>query len=105
MLFPSSKCLRGLLGETQGRRTPFEPYMEQVLLEDFSGLVKWETFGCLVNLVAFYDRINGFVNDGKVVVYLNFNKAFGMALEDIFVSCIGLSVRPIKQSLGINSGI
>lgn len=79
--------------------------MEQVLLEDFSGPVNWKAFGCLINLMAFYGRINGLVGDGKVVIYLNFNKAFGMALEDIFVSCVSLSAWPIKQSLGINSDI
>lgn len=42
---------------------------------------------------------------GKVVIYLNFNKAFGITLEDIFVSCVGLSAWTIKQSSGINLGI
>ncbi|KAF4797171.1 hypothetical protein TURU_076831 [Turdus rufiventris] len=48
-------------------------------------------------------RINGLVDDGKVVIYLNFNKVFDMALEDIFASCVGLSAWTIKQSSGINS--
>lgn len=57
------------------RWTPFGPCMEQVFLEGISGPVKWKAFGCLINLVAFYDKINGFLGDRKVI-YLNFNKAF-----------------------------
>lgn len=79
--------------------------MEQVLLEDDSGPVKGKAFWCLINLFAFYDRINGFVDDGKVVIYFNINKAFDIALEYIFVSFVDLSTWTIKQSPGINSGI
>lgn len=45
------------------------------------------------------------MDDEKAVIYLNFNKAFDMALEDIFASCVGLSAWTIKQSSGIHSGI
>lgn len=79
--------------------------MEQVLLEVISGPVKGKAFGCLINLIAFYDRINGTVYVIIVVIYLNFNKAFDMALGDVSLSFVGLSSWTIKQSSSIDSGV
>lgn len=39
--------------------------VEQVLFEDISGHVKGKAFGCLTNLIAFYDKKKGFVDDGE----------------------------------------
>lgn len=79
--------------------------MEQVLLEVISGPVKGKAFGCLTNLIAFYDRQFHLSYVIIVVIYLNFNEAFDMALGDVSLSFVGLSSWTIKQSSSIDSGV
>lgn len=63
--------LQRWLGDLQGKHRaaeltsgPWESH-GQVLLGDISAHVKGKMSRCLTNLIVFYDKITGFVNDGE----------------------------------------
>ena len=74
--------------------------MEQILLEDMSKHMKgkkviWNsphrlTRGkqCLTNLIAFYDKMDGSMDEGRAaeVFYLDFNKAFDVICHSILIA-------------------
>jgi len=51
---------------------------------------------CLTDLIAFYNEMTGWVNEGRAVdiAYLDFRKAFGS------VSCMILTEKLVKHGLG-----